>query len=208
MRGRSSLAERRDRRRRSDRRRRDQLAAAARTLGVRAFGVNAYTADAGEHVVEPHTEQSLQHEEIYVVLAGSARFTLEGETLDAAAGTVVFVSDPSVRREARALENGTTVLAVGGKAGEAYSPSAWEAYFAVERHRATGDHAAAIAELEEAATAHPDHSGVVYALACWHALAGNEERALAHLRRSIELEPRYAEWAATDEDLASVHDQL
>ena len=105
-----------------------------RTLGVEAFGINAYVAPSvGDDVVEKHTESTLQHEEVYVVLAGRAAFTLDDETFDAPAGTVVFVRDPEVERSARAEEPGTAVLAVGGRAGEAYSPSAWEFYFYVQR---------------------------------------------------------------------------
>ena len=36
-----------------------------KTLGVTAFGINAYTAaSAGDEVVEEHTEEQLGHEEI------------------------------------------------------------------------------------------------------------------------------------------------
>jgi mannose-6-phosphate isomerase-like protein (cupin superfamily) len=52
------------------------------------------------------------HEEVYVVLRGRASFTLDGEALDAPAGTVVRV-DPEVHRHAVAAEGGTTVLALG-----------------------------------------------------------------------------------------------
>src|SRR5437899_12473905 len=63
-----------------------------RTLDVGAFGVNAYTAPSvGDVVVEAHTEESLGHEEIYVVLSGRATFKLDEETHEAPAGTVVFV---------------------------------------------------------------------------------------------------------------------
>ena len=83
-----------------------------RTLDIGAFGINAYVApNAGDDVVEEHTETSLGHEELYLVLAGRARFTLDGETLDAPAGTLVFLRDPAVKRHARAEEAGTTVLA-------------------------------------------------------------------------------------------------
>src|SRR6185312_16851509 len=59
-----------------------------RTLGVRAFGINAYTAaNAGDEVVEEHTETQLGHEEIYFVHTGHAVFTIDGEELDAPAGT-------------------------------------------------------------------------------------------------------------------------
>ena len=56
-------------------------------------------------------ERSLGHEEVYVVLAGRATFTLDDETLDAPAGTIVFIRDVDVRRHARAEEPGTSVLA-------------------------------------------------------------------------------------------------
>jgi uncharacterized cupin superfamily protein len=65
-----------------------------RTLGVEAFGINAYTAtNPGDAVVEEHTEERLGHEEVYVVLTGRATFTIDDEQLDAPAGTVVFVRD-------------------------------------------------------------------------------------------------------------------
>jgi len=103
------------------------------TLGIRAFGMNAYTAPkAGDLVVEEHTEESLGHEEVYVVLAGRATFTLNGEDFDAPAGTVVHLADPKVNRVARAAEDGTRVLAVGGPTDAAFQPSPWEPAFRAE----------------------------------------------------------------------------
>ncbi len=49
------------------------------------------------------------------MLTGRATFVLDEETLEAPAGTVVFVRDPTVQREATADQAGTTVLAIGGK---------------------------------------------------------------------------------------------
>jgi len=173
-----------------------------RALGIEAFGINAYIApNAGDDVVEKHTESRLQHEEVYLVLTGRATFTLEEETLDAPAGTVVFVSDPGVERSARAEEPGTAVLAVGGKPGEPYSPSAWEFYFYAERFRADEDWDGAVAHLEQGLLEYPDHPGVLYSLACYEALAGRREAALAHLRRASELDPditRYRPPPASD----------
>ena len=180
-----------------------------RTLGIEAFGINAYTGDkAGDDVVERHSEENLRHEEVYVVLAGRASFELDGETLDAPAGTVVFLRDPLVRRYATAAEPGTTVLAIGGKPGEAYTPSAWEWYFEAERFREPLDTEAALRLMDEANERFPDHVGVVYSTACWLALAGRDEEALTTLRHAVELDPRTREWAANDDDLATVRDQL
>ena len=179
-----------------------------RTLGIEAFGINAYTApNAGDDVVEEHTEQSLGHEEVYIVLAGRATFTLDEETLDAPAGTVVFVRDPKVRRHARAREAGTAVLAVGGPRDAVYEPSPWEDFFAAERHRTAGDHDAYFAELEDAAARRPDHPATLYNLACAEALTGRAEDAIGHVRRALELNPEWAEMASKDDDFASLRDR-
>ena len=180
-----------------------------RTLGIEAFGMNAYTAEsAGDDVVERHSEEHLRHEEVYVVLAGRATFELDGETLDAPAGTIVFLRDPTVRRYATAAEPNTTVLAVGGKPGEAYTPSAWEWYFEAERFRDPLDTEAALRLMEEANERFPGHPGVVYSTACWEALDGRTDDAWATLQRAIELDPKMREWALRDDDLAALHERL
>ena len=176
-----------------------------RTLDIGAFGVNAYTAPGvGDEVVEEHTEESLGHEEIYVVLQGRATFTLDGERLDAPAGTVVFVRDPKVKRHARAAEPDTSVLAVGGPRDTAYEPSPWEDYFAAERHRNSGDYDAYVAELADALVRRPDHPATLYNLACAEALAGRDDDAVAHVRRAVELRPDLGELAQRDEDFESL----
>ncbi|TML39306.1 MAG: hypothetical protein E6G25_08490 [Actinobacteria bacterium] len=46
-----------------------------RRFGITAFGTNAYTAQAGQRVIEEHNERG-GHEEMYVVLRGRATFAL------------------------------------------------------------------------------------------------------------------------------------
>ncbi|HXG75158.1 MAG TPA: hypothetical protein VNJ53_01175 [Gaiellaceae bacterium] len=179
-----------------------------RTLDVGAFGINAYVAPrAGDDVVEEHTESALGHEEVYLVLAGRATFELDGETLDAPAGTIVFVHEPGISRHAVAAEPDTAVLAVGGPRGGAYEPSPWEDFFAAERHRAAGDVDAYADELRAALERRPDHPATLYNAACAEALAGRDEEALEHLRRALELRPDLAELAVGDEDLARLRDR-
>jgi len=176
-----------------------------RTLGIGAFGVNAYVAPkAGDCVVEEHTEEPLGHEEIYVVLSGHATFTLDGATVDAPAGTVVFVREPKVTREAVANVENTAVLAVGGPRDAAYEPSAWEDFFVAERHRTAGDYEAYAAELEEVLERRPDHPATLYNTACAEALVGRPDAALAHLRRALELRPEWEDMARKDDDLVSL----
>ena len=148
-----------------------------RTLDVGAFGINAYVAPkAGDDVVEEHTEQSLGHEEVYLVLSGRATFTLDGETLDAPAGTLVFLRDPAVKRHARAEEPGTTVLAVGGPRGRGVRAVTLgdlvRGRAAPRDRRLRGDGDEIAAGLEQ----HPDHPAALYNLACAEALAGPDGR--------------------------------
>lgn len=94
-------------------------------FGIGAFGVNAFVARAdGGDLIEPHVEAG-GHEELYVVLDGHARFTIDGEVVDAPAGTLVHVS-PESHRQAEGVSAGTTVLVVGAAPGTVFEPSAWE----------------------------------------------------------------------------------
>jgi hypothetical protein len=100
---------------------------------IQAFGASAYVADEpGQRVVPDHDEDSSNrgtkaaHEELYIVVAGAADFTVGGDPLDAPAGTLVFVRDPALNRTAVAREPGTVVLALGGAVGEPFAVSPWE----------------------------------------------------------------------------------
>jgi quercetin dioxygenase-like cupin family protein len=175
------------------------------TLGIRAFGCNAYrAAEAGHDVVEPHSEAPSDHEELYFVARGHATFTIDGQSYDAPAGTYVFVPDPASQRHAVAAEAGTTVLSFGGP--PSFAPSAWEWVFRAAGHRKLGDLTRAGAEIEEGLALHPESGGMYYELACLEATSGNAEEALAALARAIELDGRRAAWAADDEDFASLRD--
>jgi len=87
---------------------------------------------------------------------------------------------------ATAAEPATTVLAIGGKPGEAYTPSAWEWYFEAERFRDPLDPEAALRLMDEANERFPDHAGVMYSTACWLALAGRDDEDLAAFRERLD----------------------
>jgi len=181
-----------------------------RDLDVRAFGVNAYGADAGKRVIEEHDElggAAGRHQELYVVIRGSARFQLDGEEVAAATGTFLFIRDPAVRRGALAEEDGTVVLVAGGTPGKAYEVSTWEAAADAYPHWRAGDHAKAVEILRSVADQHPEAGSVLYNLACAEVLAGEPDAALNHLRQAIELEERWREFARTDEDFAAVRER-
>jgi hypothetical protein len=172
-----------------------------RRLGIMAFGVNAYTAEKpGDCVVEEHTEATLGHEELYVVVSGRARFTLNGKDVDAPAGTAIFISDPTVKRVAVSEEEATTVLAVGGKAGAAFAPSAWEWYFQAY----TEPLEQGIETMETGIRVDGESGPLLYHLACLEARAGHLDKAHTHIARALELDPKLSEQAAVDDDLTAV----
>jgi mannose-6-phosphate isomerase-like protein (cupin superfamily) len=175
-------------------------------LGVEAFGVAGWVADSGQEVIVDHTEPEDGQEELYVVLAGRARFVIDDdEQVAAPAGTCVAVR-AGVRRRATAEADGTSVLAVGAPRGAAYSPPGWEhSAVAADAYR-RGDFEAAVTLLRRAEAEHPDVIGVVYNLACCEALSGRREEALEHLRRAVELDPKIARHARRDADLESIKD--
>jgi hypothetical protein len=174
-------------------------------FGIEGFGINAYTADrAGGQVVEEHDELAEadegRHEELYVVLSGRATFALGADTIDAPSGTFVFVKDPALRRGAIAVEPHTTVLAIGARPGHAFHVSPWEYAFR-GRARWSSD---GVAIFEEGMVRFPQNATLPYNLACLHALAGEQQAALAALSRSIALDPVARTWASAEEDFASL----
>jgi hypothetical protein len=181
------------------------------TLGIRAFGTNAYVAGAvGDDVVEEHDEladpgqdPNASHQELYFVARGRATFTIDGSEHDAPAGTYVFIPDPASRRHAVAREAGTTVLSFGGLA--TFQPSNWEtAWLPAPRMRTAPDEARRL--LREGLERDPNSAELTYNMACLEALQGNPDEALPWLRRSIERRATCRAWARADEDLGSLRE--
>jgi tetratricopeptide (TPR) repeat protein len=182
-----------------------------RHFGIQAFGTNAYRSVEGGRLVGEHDETGFRigtsdQEELYAVVAGRATFTVNGEQVDAPAGSLVFVGDPAATRSAVAEEPGTIVLAIGGKPGEAFLPlpdyfvPAFDAYNAkdyetsLERYRELLD------------SDFPRKAGILFNIACCEALLGRTDDAIGHLREAIEADPQAAELARTDSDLDSIRD--
>ena len=181
-----------------------------RTLGVSSFGINAWTAtEDDQQIIGEHDEASdgaTGHEELYLVVNGHASFTLDGEAVDAPQGTIVHVPDPGVKRGATGIR-GTTILAVGARPGEAFTPSGWERSAEALRFWPTEEWDRAIEVLERHLAETPDHAGTYYNLACAHARAGRPEVALERLSRAVELDARFAGYAQGDEDLAAIREE-
>jgi hypothetical protein len=179
-----------------------------RRLNVGSFGINAWTATAaGKDVIAEHDEvgpRAHRHEELYFVVKGRATFTVDGETIDAPAGTVVFVRDPAAKRKAVADEDGTTVLSVGGSPGEVFTPSQWERSAPALGYFATQEYDKAHEALLEAHAEFPDDPGVLFNLACAESLLGRADDAIGHLQQSIAIDESFREFAQTDTDFDAI----
>jgi quercetin dioxygenase-like cupin family protein len=176
-----------------------------RRFGISAFGTNAYTARAGQRIIEEHSEPD-GHEEMYVVLRGRATFTLDGEDVDAAAGTIVFVR-PGTPRGAVASVDDTAILAVGAKPGVVFEPSRWEGLFAASSYADQGEIEHARSLIAETVGEHPDEWQGHYEAACIEARAGDPERAFEHLRNAAERNSERVEhYAREDSDFERIRE--
>jgi tetratricopeptide (TPR) repeat protein len=175
-------------------------------LGIGSFGVNAVRAvAAGTPVVVEHDEVGPgadRHEELYLVLAGHAVFTVAGEEVDAPQGTAIFVRDPELRRGAVAKDDGTIVVAIGARRGEPFRITPGEAMRDFFEPYNAKDYAGALAVARGVLHTYPGNGLALYNIACMEALLGKTDDALAHLREALEAAPRLRDTAKTDEDFA------
>jgi len=177
-----------------------------RELGVRSFGINAWSGDEGARLVGEHDEKTSGQEELYLVLSGSALFTVDGEELEAEPGRVVFVRDPASKRTAVASADGTVVLSAGGKPGEAFEPRVWEVNAEVFALFANDQVEEAKEMVIEALTRFEDRSALTYNLACCESRLGETEEAVTHLGEALAMRPSLAELAREDSDLDAIRD--
>jgi hypothetical protein len=176
-------------------------------LGIRAFGINAYTPGEDGTLIGDHDEAGPGQEELYIVLDGHATFEVDGNMVEAPAGTFVFVR-PESRRKA---SGDGTVVAIGATPDEAYQALDWgEAWtFHSDSMRAYGEqrYADAVEAVQAGLQQSPDQPGLHYNYACFATLAGDtSDETFGHLRRSVELLPRFREQARNDSDFAAVRD--
>ncbi len=178
-------------------------------FGITSFGATAWTADAaGDPVINEHDEgDPTADEELFVVLRGRAAFDLDGNRVDAPAGTLVF-APPQTRRTALAEEAGTTILLIEGTPGKAYEPRGWELWaplaplYESGRHAEVAERLRAVVESE----AHPQYPMLLYNLACCESLTGQTTDALDHLRLAIEMAEEFRANAELDSDLDPIRD--
>jgi tetratricopeptide (TPR) repeat protein len=173
-------------------------------FGITSFGVNVFTGkEAGDRIINEHDEADDGHEELYFVHGGHARFELDGETLDAPAGTLVF-APVGVKRTAFAEERDTAILAVGGAPGKAYEAHGWEIWAPLVPLYRAGEYEQLAERLDTVLADDPPYSMIHFNAACIYSLTGRKEQALEHLRRAVELSDEARGLAKNDTDLDAI----
>jgi tetratricopeptide (TPR) repeat protein len=177
-------------------------------FGITSFGVNAWTGrEAGDRIINEHEESGPESdEELYLVQSGHATFELDGERVDAPAGTFVY-APPGVKRTAFAQEPGTTIVALGGTPGKAYEVFGWEIWAPLNHLYEEGKYAEAADRGREVVEANPEYVGPLYNLACCESLAGRTADAVEHLRLAIERSERFRSFAAGDSDFDPIRNE-
>jgi hypothetical protein len=177
-------------------------------LGISAFGATAWIGQAaGDLVINEHDPgDPTSDQELFLVLRGHAVFELDGDRVDAPAGTFVF-APPGTPRRAHAEEAGTAILLIEGTPGKGYEARGWELWAPLAPMYYAGRYAEVADELRAAVEAHPQYGMLFFNLACCEGLTGKTTEALVHLRRAIDLSEEFREDAKSDSDLDPIRDE-
>jgi hypothetical protein len=176
-----------------------------RDLDIGSFGIYAVRAEPGKELIPERTATGYSrdgHEELYVVIGGSATFTVDGEELGAPSGQAIFVRDPGATRAATAGEDGATILVVGGRRGEAWRPTPGEAMQEFFPLYEAKDYEGSLRVAEQVLDEYPGNGLAYFNIACMESLLDRGDDALGHLGDALEAAPELVEQARTDEDFA------
>jgi tetratricopeptide (TPR) repeat protein len=180
-----------------------------RELDIGSFSIFAVEAEAGKDLVSERTTTGYgadRHEELFVIVRGAAKFAVDGEQVEAPQGTAIFVRDPEAKRKAKATEDGTTLLVIGGRRGEAWRPTPGEAMREFFPLYEAKDYEGALRVAEQVLDEYPGNGLAHYNIACAQSLLGRTEEAFEHLGAALGASPELLDNARKDEDFAAVRD--
>ena len=177
-------------------------------MGIAAFGASVWTARSdGELVINEHDPgDPTSDQELFYVVRGHAVFELDGERVEAPAGTFVS-APPGTTRRAHATQAGTAILLIEGTPGKGYEPRGWELWAPLAPMYGAGRYAEVAQALRAAVDEHPEYGMLFFNLACCESMMGERIEALEHLRRAIELAEEFRDYARSDADLDGIRDQ-
>jgi hypothetical protein len=186
---------------------REPFRAVRQHFGITSFGATAWTGrDVGDRIFNEHDEADDGSEELYLVLHGQAVFEVDGDRVEAAAGTFLFVPS-GVKRTAFAEEPGTTILALGAIPGKVYEPTGWELFAPLRPLYEAGEYAEAAERGRLLVEANPRYAELAYNVACCASRAGRTAEALDHLGRAIERSEQCRGYAKGDSDFDPIREE-
>lgn len=170
--------------------------------------MTAWTARAaGDLIINEHdADDPTADQELFLVLRGHAVFELDGDRVDAPAGTLVS-APPGTKRTASAKQEGTTIIAVEGTPGKAYEARGWELWAPLAPLYEAGEYAEVADRLGALVAAAPQYPMMFFNLACCESLCGRTSDALDHLRRAIEMSEEFRSSATDEPDLDPIRDE-
>jgi tetratricopeptide (TPR) repeat protein len=180
-----------------------------RELDIGSFSIFAVEAEAGKELVSERTATGYaadRHEEVFVIVRGGAKFVVDDHEIEAPQGTAIFVRDVEAKRKANATEDGTTLLVIGGRRGEAWRPTPGEAMYEFFPLYEAKDYEGALRVAEQILDEYPGNGLAHFNIACMQSLLGHEDEAIEHLREALEAAPPLLENARTDDDFAPIRD--
>jgi hypothetical protein len=177
-------------------------------LGITAFGATAWSGGApGDPIIDEHDPgDPTADQELFVVLRGHAAFEIDGNDVDAPAGTFIH-TPPGIKRRAVAKEAETVVLLIEGTPGKAYEARGWELWSPLAPLYTSGRYDEVADRLRIAIKAHPEYPLLFYNLACCESLTGRTAEALDHLERAIEMSEEFRDNARDDADLTAIREE-
>jgi uncharacterized cupin superfamily protein len=97
---------------------------ARRSLGLRSFGMNVVDLQPGERIPEHH-ERERDHEEVFIVLCGTATMVIDGAEHPAPAGTFARLDPEPMRTVVNSSDEPTTLLIAYAPRSSGYEPLDW-----------------------------------------------------------------------------------
>ena len=175
-------------------------------LGIHAFGINAYTPGEDGTLISEHDEAGSGQEELYIVLDGrppsrsTARRSTRPQGRSCSSGRSRGGRRPGTEPSSRSARHPARRIRGSTGGGVAVPQRVHEGLRRTALRRRARSGRGALERM-------PDHAGLHYNYACFATLAGDTgDETFAHLRRSVELFPRFREDARRDDDFAAVRD--
>ncbi len=171
-----------------------------------SIGATAWTAsEAGDPIIAEYDADSAPAEQLFLVVSGGAIFNVEGETLTARPGTLVFTA-PGVNRTG-GPQNPARPSSPSMVRHTAYDATGWELWAPLVPLNESGQHTELASRMVEVIATNPQYPMLGYNLACCESLSGRTDEAIEHLRQAVQAAEKFRADARDDADFDPVRNE-